>query len=196
MRIKVVPLISSAITLPFEAPFPDVQVGAHTNTMNSVTRYDLTFEYQYKEGWLLATTVLERRDGKVTVQGIHFSPRTQSLESENAFAPAEKGALHYVVLAFAVTIPAFIIYAFVACMRTRMPRRKWLWLVFIAVGLVQFRFNWTTGAWGVQPLAFSLLGAGFSKAGPVGPYLFTLAFPLGALLFLKKRDSFARPAGA
>jgi hypothetical protein len=171
-------------------------VGAHTNSTNSVTSFNLTFEYQYKDSWLLANAVLERRDGKVVVQGIHVTPRTRSLETENAFTLAGKSALHYAVLALAVAIPLLVVYALVACVRTKVPKRKWLWLLFVAVGLVQFQFNWTTGAWGIQPISFALLGAGFSKAGPVAPYIFTLAFPLGALVFLKKRRSFAQPVDA
>lgn len=171
-------------------------VGAHTNSMNSVTSFNLTFEYQYKDSWLLANAVLERRNGKIVVQGIHFTPRTRSLESENAFTLTGKSALHYAVLALAVAIPLLVAYALVACVRTKIPKRKWLWLLFVAVGLVQFQFNWTTGAWGIQPISFALLGAGFSKAGPVAPYIFTLAFPLGALVFLWKRRSFAQPVDA
>lgn len=171
-------------------------VGAHTNSANSVTSFNLTFEYQYKDSWLLANAVLERRNGNVVVQGIHLTPRTRSLEAENAFTLAGKSALHYAVLALAVVIPLLVVCALVACVRTKVPKRKWLWLLFVAVGLVQFQFNWTTGAWDIQPLSFALLGAGFFKAGPVAPYVFTLAFPLGALVFLGKRRSFVQRVNA
>lgn len=56
--------------------------------------------------------------------------------------------------------------------------------------LVRFQFNWTTGALGIQPISFALLGAGCSRAGPVAPYVITLAFPVGAFAFLRKRRSF------
>jgi hypothetical protein len=161
-------------------------VGAHTMTTSSHTTFDLTFEYEYPEVWVVANAVVERRDGKVVVQGLHFTPNKQSLEEMNRFTFAGKGALHYIVFALAVAIPLLVLYAFVACVRTKPLSRKWLWLLFIAVGLVQFRFNWSTGAWGVQPISFALFGAGFAKQGPVAPLVFTLAFPLGAVLFLAK----------
>jgi hypothetical protein len=193
-------LEETARLIPAGEPVSVQTVGARTNTTHlsgaasPVTTYGLTFEYQYKDSWSLADIVLERRDGKITVLGVHvLPPRTQSLEAENAFTLAGKGALHYIVLTLAVAIPLFVIYALVACIRTRMPKRKWLWLLFIAVGLVQFQFNWTTGAWNVWLLSFALLGAGFSKAGFAAPWVFTLAFPLGAVLFLLKRRSFTRP---
>ncbi|MBQ0945532.1 hypothetical protein KAK07_19490 [Ideonella sp. 4Y16] len=127
---------------------------------------------------------------------MHVTPRSTSLEAENAFTFDGKSALHYAVLVLAVGIPLFVVYALIACVRTQIPKRKWLWLLFVAVGMVQFRFNWTTGAWGVHPFSVALLGAGFAKAGPVAPYIFTLAFPLGAFVFLMKRRSFAQPADA
>jgi hypothetical protein len=171
-------------------------VGTQTNHTNSATNFNLTFEYQYDNAWLIANAVLERRDGKVVVQGLHFVPRSQSLATENAFTLSQRSVLHYLVLALAVVIPLLVLYALVMCVKTKIPKRKWLWLLFVAVGFVQFQFNWTTGAWGIQPLSFALLGAGFYKAGPVAPYVFTLAFPLGALVFLKKRRSFAQHVDA
>lgn len=185
-----------AARIPTAAPRVIRTVGVHTTSTNSVTTYDLTFEYEYQDTWLLANTVLERRDGKITLHGIYFTPRAQSLEAGNSFSIAGKGAVHYIVLALAIAIPLFVAFVLVVCIRTSVPKRKWLWLLFVAVGVVQFKFNWATGAWGVQPISFALLGAGFSKAGPVAPYIFTLALPLGALVFLARRKSFVWPDDA
>jgi hypothetical protein len=178
-----------ARALPRGEPKSVQTVGTNTNTSSAATTYNLTYEYEYQEGWVVANTVLERRDGQVTLQGIHFLPSQQSLATINRFTFEGKGVAHYIVFALAIAIPLFIVYALVVCARTKFPRRKWLWLVFVAVGLVQFQFNWTNGAWGVQPLSFALLGAGFTQSGPVAPYIFTLAFPLGAVIFLAKRYS-------
>jgi hypothetical protein len=182
--------ISRAV--PAREPIAVKTVGAHTMHNASRTTYDLTFEYRYPDSWLLANVVLERADGKLTVQGLHLTPRTVSLEAENSFTFQGKGPLHYLVFALAVAIPIFIVYALTICIRTKIPKRKWLWLLFVAIGLVQFQFNWSNGAWDINPISFSLLGAGFVKAGPVAPYIFTVAFPLGAILFLARRHSSAQ----
>jgi len=171
-------------------------VGAYTMHSTSGTTYDLTFEYRYPDSWLLANVVLERTEGKLTVQGLHLTPRTVSLEAENGFTFQGKGALHYLVFALTVAIPVFIVYVLVVCAKTKIPKRKWLWLLFVAIGLVQFQFNWATGAWGLNPISFSLLGAGFVKAGPVAPCIFTVAFPLGAILFLARQRSMLQPDDA
>ncbi len=166
-------------------------VGAHTSTDSTGSRFDLTHEYQYPSAWLVARTVLERREGQIVVQGLHLTRRAHSLVAENAFTLAGKSPLHYVVLLLALGIPLFVIYALAVCIRTRLPKRKWLWLLFVAVGFVQFQFDWTTGAWAVQPISLLLLGAGFLKSGPAGPVIFSLAFPLGALIFLTRRRALA-----
>lgn len=178
-----------ASLFPPEKPKAIRTVGANTMWMNSVATYNLTFEYEFPEKWLVVNTVLERKDGKLTLEGIHVTPTQQSLETLNAFSFEGKGLFHYIVFAAAIAIPVFVLYVLVLCARTKIAKRKWLWLLFVAVGVVQFHFNWTTGAWLVQPVAFSLLGAGFAKVGPVAPWVFTLAFPLGAIVFLYRRRS-------
>jgi uncharacterized membrane protein YfbV (UPF0208 family) len=162
-------------------------VGSQTHQFDAVTTYKLTYEYEYPDGWVLASTVLERRDGQITLQGIHFLPAKQSLAVTNRFTFEGKGRAHYIVFALAIVIPLFVIYALVLCARTNIHKRKWLWFLFIAVGLIQFQFEWTSGAWSIQPISFTLLSAAFVKAGPMAPYIFTLPLPLGAILFLVKK---------
>lgn len=182
-----------ASALPPGEPKSVRTVGANTMASGAITTYQLAYEYEYPDGWVLANATLERRDGQLTLQGIHFLPGKQSLAAMNRFTFDGKGPAHYLVFALAIAIPLFVIYVLVTCARTKVAKRKWLWLLFVAVGVVQFQFNWTNGAWVVQPLSFALLGAGFGKAGPVAPYIFTLAFPLGAVIFLARRRSLQKP---
>jgi hypothetical protein len=58
---------------------------------------------------------------------------------------------------------------------------------------MRINFNWSTGAWSFQPLAFNLLGAGFHASGPYAPWIFDFGFPAGAMMFLIKRRSLAHP---
>lgn len=174
-------------TLPSAPPTSVQAVGAHTLTTAGATTYTITLEYRYPAAWNLATVVLERKEGALLLKGITFHPRAQSLAAENAFTLDGKGLLHYGVLVLAVLIPLFILYALVVCLRSRFERRKWLWVLFVACGLVQFHLNWSSGEWSLQPLSVQLLGAGFAKGGPVAPWVFTLSLPVGAMLFLLRR---------
>lgn len=164
-------------------------VGANTSTLNGITTYNLTFEHEYSNAWLLTNVVLQRRNAQVTVLGLHVNPMKQSLKELNRFTFAGKGILHYIVFALAIAIPLFIVFTLVLCFKTPIAKRKWLWLLFVALGFVQLSLNWTDGTYGIQPISFALLGAGFFSAGPYAPIVFNIAFPLGAVIFLFKRRS-------
>jgi len=168
-------------------------VGANTLAVDQVTTYNLTFEHEFSHAWLLSNVVLRKRGTHTTVLGLHVSPMTQSLEAQNRFTFAGKGALHYVVFALAIAIPVFIVFTLVLCARTRIARRKWLWLIFVALGVVQLSLSWTDGSFAVRPLQFALLGSGYVRSGPYAPFIFNISFPLGAVVFLLKRRSLGSP---
>ena len=178
-----------AAMFPPEEPKSINTVGANISTTNDVATYDLTFEHEYSNAWLLTNVVLQRRDDQLTVLGLHVYPMKQSLKELNRFTFTDKGILHYIVFGLAITIPLFIVFTLVLCFRTPIAKRKWLWLVFVALGFVQLSINWTDGSYGIQPISFALLGAGFFSAGPYAPIILNIAFPLGAVVFLYKRRS-------
>jgi hypothetical protein len=173
-----------AAFFPSEDQMGITTIGAYTNWVNGVTSYELTFEHQYPSTWLVSNVVLQRRDGQLTVMGVHVS---RSLKEINRFTFEGKSALHYLVFALAIAIPLFIVATLVVCFRTPIGKEKWLWVVFVAVGLVQFSLNWTDGSYQIQPISFSLLGAGYFRAGPYAPLILTVALPIGAIVFLVRR---------
>jgi len=164
-------------------------VGSHvfTNANTSVTTYDLTFQYEYPKQWVLVNVVLERRSDALIVKGLHAQPLSDSLQHVNRFTLQDKGASRYLALAYAILVPIFIVVTLVACIRTKVPRRKWLWLIFILLGFGKFTMNWTTGETGVQLVSVQLLGAGVFWSGPYGPMLLSASIPVGAALFWLRR---------
>ncbi len=75
--------------------------------------------------------------------------------------------------------------AFVIAVRTKL-RRKWLWLLFILVGVGHLSINWTTGQLSFQPIYIVLCSIGAFR--PLyGAWLLHVAFPLGAVIFLVRR---------
>jgi hypothetical protein len=171
-------------------------VGSNTMTMPGRVTYDLTFQCEYPDRWLLVNVVLQRADGQLKIMGVHVNRLADSLQNQNRFTFAGKGPVHWLFLALAVVIPLFIVATLVVCARTPIPRRKWLWLLFVALGLVQVSLNWSTGEWGISPVAVLLLGVGFHKAGPVAPYVLTIALPIGAVVFLLRRRTWSTaPSG-
>ena len=175
--------------IPTDEPKSITTIGAHTYKTNSDTQYSLTYDYEYAQSWMVANVVLERKGEVLRVSGVHITPTRQSQKSINEFQLVGKQFTHYLFLALAVLIPAFIVATIVACKRTAIKKGKWSWYVFIALGLVQFSLNWTTGQTNVVPLSFLLLGAGFNQAGPHSPLILTFALPFGALVFWLRRKS-------
>lgn len=79
-----------------------------------------------------------------------------------------------------------ILVALIVCIRSRI-RRKWLWIIFILLGFVQFRFDWSSGQFNVQPASLMLFGASFMRLGPYAPWILGFAIPVGAITFLLLR---------
>lgn len=180
-------LAEMADKIPAGEPESVKLVGVH-RTAGTSTSTNLTYQYGYANKWLLVNVVMLKSPRKTTIVGFRVQPLDRSLEEQNRFTLSGKSLLQYMVLALAIAVPLFCVYALVQCLRTPMRRRKWLWLLFILVGVGMFRVDWTTGGWFISPLYFQLLGASIYSS-PFGPWTISVSVPLGAILFLIKRES-------
>jgi hypothetical protein len=179
-------LVKMAAAIPAQDPISVKVIGAQQIRNSDLYRINLSFEYQFPSKWVLINVATQKKDGVSTIIGFNIYPLTDSLENLNRFTLAGKNLLQYVTLAFAILIPIFSLYALVLCIRTKMEKRKWLWIIFILIGIGKFTVNWTTGQWNIAPLSVQLLGAA-SFAPPYGAWLISISLPLGAILFLLKR---------
>ncbi|RKZ51911.1 MAG: hypothetical protein DRR16_27145 [Candidatus Parabeggiatoa sp. nov. 3] len=176
-----------AAFFPKEKPKDIKIVGSHTFTTHQFRQFNLTFQYEFPNKWLLVNIVLHKKGDELLVNAINVRPLSDSLENINPFTFQNKPIANYLILALAIIIPLFILLALVLCIKTPMPKRKWLWIIFILSSFVKITVNWTTGGINIQPLSFLLLGAGFWKVGISGPVLISVAIPLGAIIFMIKR---------
>lgn len=179
-----------ASLIPEGDPLSVKLVGATTNIVNTPSaRYTIvnnTFEFQYPDRWIVTNVAFREQGDAQTIVGFYVTPQTQSLEVENAFTLAGKPLAMLLILASGILAAILSVYALIACAMTKLPRRKWLWILFILLGLGKLNLNWTTGHWGIQPIAFQLLSAGMFK--PLyGAAIISVSFPLGAILFLMRR---------
>ncbi len=164
-------------------------VGAHTLKSADQQQANLTYEYEYEYPgkWLLINVATRKTGSGVSIVGFRVQPEDQSLEDQNRFTVSGKTALQYLVLALAVVVPLITLYAFVVCIRTPFAGRKWPWLLFILAGIGSLAVNWTTGEWAVGILRVQLLGA--SATAPLyGPLTIAVSLPVGALVFLARRQ--------
>jgi hypothetical protein len=165
-------------------------IGVNTNTFYTVgkTRASTTLNYEVEltTGWLAGTIVIEEEAGHRSITTARFNKYPASLEYLTRFTFQGKQPIHYLFFALGIAIPVFSIFALVTCVRTKL-KRKWLWVIFILLGFVTFRLDWTNGQTDYQLLAFQLLGASAFKMGPGASWILSVSIPLGALVFLIKR---------
>lgn len=181
-------LVKMADLVPTGDPTSVKLVGAQRLETPDATTVNTTFEYNFDGTWRLINVALKTRGNMKTVVGFHVNAETQPLELQNRFIFEGRSPAAYIVLAMAVAAVLLSLYALVVCAKTSMPRRKWLWILFIIVGVGKFSVNWTTGRWNISPLFVQLFSA--SAMAPInGPWIISASIPLGAILFLVRRKT-------
>jgi hypothetical protein len=170
--------------IPGGAPTSVKLVGAQRSSMSDVTTLNLNFEYQFPDRWIVANVATKSKEGVTTIIGFHVYPKSSSLESANRFTLSGKSVLQYVVLGAAIAAALFTLVVLIVCIRTKMKRRKWLWMLFILFGFGKLSVNWTTEQWGFTALMAQLFSASAAAMPPYSPWIVSVSLPLGAILFL------------
>ncbi len=161
-------------------------VFTNASTQGTTRTTNLSYQIRFSDSWAAGNIAVGHQGNATAIVDSHFQSIPDSLEALNRFTLAGKSVVHYVVFVLCIAIPLFIVVALVVCIRSRL-RRKWLWIVFILVAFVQFRFDWSSGGFDVQPVSFSLFGASFFQPSPYAPWVLGFAIPVGAILFLLLR---------
>lgn len=147
-------------------------------------------EYTFgQKQWMVISAELTGQANAYRIYNFNVEPLSAPLSQINAFTLVGKSMTHYIFLIAAVLAVAVSLVAFVQCVRTKGLRRKWLWLLFIALGFVTFTVNWSNGAVHINPFAVNLFSAGVLRMGWLGPWMVTFGLPIGAVWFLLRKRS-------
>ena len=160
---------------------------------NNVTQTSLLFEYELPNKWLTVNIILVKQNNNLFVHGAHINLLPDSLENLTRFTFEGKTLTHYIVFAVAIALLIFSIYVLILCIKTPIPKRKWLWIIFVLIGFCAITFNWTTGHFFFQPFILRIPLAYFSQ-DPYQPLLITMAVPVGAMVFFYKRKKWLAPS--
>jgi hypothetical protein len=156
--------------------------------------HTLTLEYEFVDRWLLVNISIKRANGlPATISAFNVAPTADSLENINRFGLVGKSGPQYLMLCLAIAGPIFCIYTLVVCLRSKNQKLKWLWAIFILFGVGQLAVNWTTGELGFRLLAVHIPCASVTAVPAYGPWIVTVSLPLGALLFIARRNANAVP---
>ncbi len=156
--------------------------------------YTLVYEYDYPHDNVMAKVVISQGDGLTILEGLHVWRLDEQMRRANRLSFSGKTPVHFLFLTALLAVYAFTLVTAFYCMKTPIPRFKWAWVIFVLIGFVTFRFNWASGAFGVQPISLLLCSIGIQKA-PLDPVILELAVPIGAILFWWRRSVWLEAAG-
>ncbi len=170
---------------PEQAPTSINLVGhSFMRSIRQPARYFFTYQYEYEQKWILVNVGFRKTSSeRKEIVFFNVTPIDQSLQETHRFSLQGKDSIHYIFLFICVACPLFILYTLITCIRTKLKKRKWLWIIFILVGFVQFSLNWTTGQIWAKLLSFQILGAGAVTASVYAPWILSFSIPVGAIIF-------------
>ena len=145
-----------------------------------------TFVLQAGSGsnWAIVDVVLRGPPGSLKLAGFHAARVGSDPSKINDFKIGQNGLAGYVWLVLMGTCVLSCLLAIVLIWRRPWLQRRWAWTLGCLLGFVGFSLNWSNGAWAVQPVRVSLLGAGAMKAGPFAPWILTFGVPLVAIIVI------------
>ena len=170
-------------------------IGSRSNTINSGWKGNFTFEYQIEGGWAVASTAMQRVDGKTAVTGFSVYQTPASQRELTAFSTVDVTPTRIIMLFMTVAVSIFMIFTCVMVYRTPIPAKKKRWYFISFVGVFGFTFNWATEALNHQLLTVKLFGFGISAAGHAAPWILKFTIPMGAILFWIMRKELMNQPG-
>lgn len=173
-------------------------VGVYTMSRMSSNKprstiYNLSYEYQFAQSWVLANVVLVRSEDKLEIEGMHVQREAQSLAQKNAFTFSDKPASYWLFAVLVAALPLFCFVSFIVCLCTPIRRHKWLWAIATLFGVITLNLNWSTGKLGFQPISFQLFSAS-AMSQLYSPWILSISLPLGSIMFWIKRNRLKREA--
>jgi len=150
------------------------------------TNYSIDYEYFVGDKFLYFNLGISEQNNRLKITQFDYKLMDESFSKLTAFSFENKDFTHYLFLAYALLIPIFIIITLIFVIQTKLYR-KWLWIVGCLIGFMKFSINWTTGQVGFKLIGISFLGAGFTKAGDIAPWIITFSIPIIAIIFWLKR---------
>ena len=155
-------------------------VGGAARTMKA-----LNYEMGNGKSWAMIQVVLDTSGDPIRVDGFRVFPADRQPSTINDFTLTGKPVLAYVWLAMMVLAVAVTILGAATAFRSpRFRKLRWLWVIGSLFSFGTFSLNWTTGAFGMMPISFLLLGAGALRAGPLSPWVVSFAIPVVAIVIL------------
>ena len=149
------------------------------------TRYNLTYQLQFKDYWLLVHMTVDSLGQWRGIVKTTFQPLHKPIQELNAFNFENKSWQHYTVLGTAIAIILFVGYAIWKWAHIKMPWGwKAFWFIVIFISFGRFIFDWNYNRYAMQWMTVRGIPVFVNKRAHNGWWYFTLSFPAGACVFL------------
>ena len=176
-----------AAMLPEGQPDAIKLVGADINVSPAGARTaDITYQYTFGKRYFLVNCAMRTDDTSRNIVGLNVRELEMSIEQQAGFSLADKSLGHYGMLIAGVLFIALTLLALVACVLEKGLKQKWLWVLFIILGIGKLSVNWNSGVWDLQPVSLLLFSASAVSRGYAG-WIISIALPLGAAVYLMRR---------
>lgn len=160
----------------------------HRNLGTGAGLKELTYYVDFKK---VSIAVMIGLDGVVpkgyVVDEFNYEQVPVSFAQSGSFDLFGKTFVHYLFLLAGLFLLVFTLATVVKCARSDV-KRKWLWMVFIMVGLGKIGITWPGGAttqatfrW--EYFSLQLFSVSLVKIPIYNPWFLSVSIPLGAILF-------------
>ena len=169
-------------TFPKTNPISVKLIGSEPRVTDELWQAQFTFEYEYPGQWLHAGVLMHRDGADLLIDRANVMHQADSIENTHRFTLSGKTPVHYTILVAAGLVVLLMFYSMVVCIRSPHTERKWLWIIFIVLGLGTVNLDWTSGIWDFEPLQVLLFGVKFKQSLYL-PTIVQFAMPIGAIAF-------------
>lgn len=159
---------------------------------NNPYRAILSYELEYSNYCSLIELTIEKINDNYKIAGLYYYPMSGTFEELTTFKITSKPFTHYLMLIISAIVLIIIVYALIVCVREPI-KNKWLWIIFILIGISKISFVWSSGTFDFQLISFQLLGIGVMKYHPYGSWILSASIPIGAIVIIFKRKILSVP---
>lgn len=171
--------------IPREEPLERHIAGYFVTSGTGGTHYDVIYEYRFTHTWVVARLAWVRVPAGLRLTDFFVRSQAESLEEMHRFSLRAMTFDKWFVLVVGPLAALFSLYALVRCIRTPRLPRKWLWIIFILLGVGSFSVDWGSGEFQVSLLRAQLFSfSAFALAGQ--NWTLAVSVPLGAVVFMDR----------
>jgi len=168
-------------------PFEVSLSNANRTSSGGVRTIDAVYEIKGGSKWALVELTMETKGGQLSLTSFYIRQTPGDPEKLYGFGLADAGIGGWAMLLVMAAAVGITIAALVRIWRSGMFRRRWLWTIGTLLGVSIFKLDWSSGAWGFQPLYVQLFSVGAFKQPIYSPWILSVSVPVVALIALFKK---------